>query len=429
MKNKGFFKGMACGALIMLMILGLFAGCNAMNNKYYNPDDQETKKETQGQKETSDSRGTVEAGNRYIPNSEVLSDDFLRKVDSLIKLVDDYYLYDYEAEDMQIAMYRAIFDALGDPYSVYYTKDELEKFMESSSGTYCGIGVVVQQNMQTGIVTAVRPYLNCPGYEAGIRPGDIIYAVGGVEITGMDLNAAVSLIRGEENTTVTITIVRDGEKIDLDVVRRQINIETVTHRMLDNNIGYIQVEEFDEVTANQFKEAIEDLNDQGMEALVIDLRNNPGGLLNIVVEMCDYVIPKGVVVSVKDRDGKGKEYYSNSDPIVKVPFAVLVNENSASASEIFAGAVKDYKAGTIVGKTTFGKGIVQSIYSFRDGTGAKVTIEDYYTPSGTSIHKIGVVPDVEVDLPDELKVLVDIPEDQDTQLQKAISILLKKNSR
>ncbi|MGN1188126.1 MAG: S41 family peptidase, partial [Lachnospiraceae bacterium] len=297
---------------------------------------------------------------------------------------------------------------------------------ESSSGSYCGIGVVVQQNVETGIVTAVRPYENCPGYEAGIRPGDIILAVNGTEITGMDLNAAVSMIRGEEGTKVTLTIRREEEEFDVEVTRRQIDVETVSYKMLQDNIGYILVEEFDEVTAKQFTAAMDALEEQGMEALVVDIRNNPGGLLNIVVDMLDEILPKGVIVSVKDKNGATEEYTSDADTRLNVPLAVLINGNSASASEIFAGAVQDYGVGTLVGTTTFGKGIVQTIFSMRDGTGVKVTIEDYYTPSGRSIHKIGVDPDVEIDLPDELKTLVTIPEDEDVQLQKAIEILKKQ---
>ena len=239
----------------------------------------------------------------------------------------------------------------------------------------------------------------------------------------MDLNAAVALIRGEEGTTVTITLQRDEEVLDVEVTRRQIDVETVTYRMLEDNIGYIQVDEFDEVTANQFSTALDALTAQGMEALVVDIRNNPGGLLNVVVDMLDEILPEGIIVSVKDKNGVAQEYKSDAETRLNVPMAVLINGNSASASEIFAGAVQDYGVGTLVGTTTFGKGIVQTIFSLNDGTGLKLTIEDYYLPSGKSIHQVGVSPDVEIDLPDELKVYVNIPEGQDTQLQKAIEIL------
>ena len=434
-RNTGFFKGIAVGMLSAVLIMAVLAGCSGLSSligpgsDYKNqtsestPDDTEKKNNSSSQ-DTSEEETTKKATyGRYTPKSPQLTDEVIEKIDTLMQVIDYYYLYDYDEDEMIDAIYKAVMDSLGDPYSIYYTEEEYNSFLESSSGSYCGIGVVVQQNMQTGIVTAVRPYQNCPGYEAGIRPGDLILAVDGTDITGMDLNAAVALIRGEEGTSVTITLQRDEEKFDVEVTRRHIDVETVTYRMLDDNIGYIQVDEFDEVTAKQFSEALDTLIDQRMEALVIDIRNNPGGLLNVVVDMLDEILPEGVIVSVKDKNGKTEEYRSDAETKLDVPLAVLVNGNSASASEIFAGAVKDYGVGTIVGTTTFGKGIVQTIFSLNDGTGMKLTIEDYYTPSGNSIHKIGVSPDVEIDLPDELKVLVDIPEDEDTQLHKAIEIL------
>ena len=241
----------------------------------------------------------------------------------------------------------------------------------------------------------------------------------------MDLNSAVTLIKGEEGTPVTLTIKRGTEVFDVTAVREMIDVETVTHKMLDNNIGYIDVDEFGDKTAKQFSKAFDDLEAQNMTGLVIDLRDNPGGVLDIVVEMLDSILPEGTIVSVKDKYGATDVSESDAATRLNVPLVVLVNENSASASEIFAGAVKDYGVGTIVGKTTFGKGIVQTIFGLQDGTGVKVTIEDYYTPKGESIHKIGVSPDVEIDLPDEVKMQVTIPYEEDIQLQKAVEILTK----
>lgn len=435
--NNGFFKGLGLGVLLAVMIMAFLAGCSGLSSLIGPGSDyknQQTKEETSGKQngkddeaggeKTTEEETTKKASyGNYTPVSPQLTDEVIEKIDTLMQVVDYYYLYDYDEDAMIDAIYKAVMDSLGDPYSVYYTEDEYEAFLESSSGSYCGIGVVVQQNVETGIVTAVRPYENCPGYEAGIRPGDIILAVNGTEITGMDLNAAVSMIRGEEGTKVTLTIRREEEEFDVEVTRRQIDVETVSYRMLQDNIGYILVEEFDEVTAKQFTAAMDALEEQGMEALIVDIRNNPGGLLNIVVDMLDEILPEGVIVSVKDKNGATEEYISDAGTRLNVPLAVLINGNSASASEIFAGAVQDYGVGTLVGTTTFGKGIVQTIFSMKDGTGVKVTIEDYYTPGGRSIHNIGVAPDVEIDLPDELKILVTIPEDEDVQLQKAIEIL------
>lgn len=438
-KNSGFFKGVAVGMLSAVLMIAVLAGCSGISSLIGPGSDKSNRIEqgtgedatqknasasigskTDNQVEETTSKATY---GKYKPKSEQLTDDVIEKIDTLMQVIDYYYLYDYDKDEMVDTIYKAVMSSLGDPYTVYYTADEFNAFMESSSGSYCGIGVVVQQNMQTGLVTAVRPYEDCPGYEAGIRPGDLILAVDGTEITGMDLNTAVALIKGEEGTSVTITLQRDEEVFDVEVTRRQIDVKTVNYRMMDDNIGYIQIEEFDEVTSDQFSQALDSLIEQGMEALVIDIRNNPGGILDTVVAMLDELLPEGTIVSVKDRNGTAQEYTSDADTKLTVPLTVLINGNSASASEIFAGAIKDYGVGTLVGTTTYGKGIVQTAFSLSDGTGVKITIEDYYLPSGKSIHKVGVDPDVEIDLPEELKTYVTIPEDEDVQLQKAIEIL------
>lgn len=421
--NKGFLKGFGAGILGTAIVLTLFVGCNEIDKQNNSQIGTQTTENGSSGGLSGSSKPSEEKA--YVPQSEVLTNDVIEKIDTLIQAIDYYYLYEYDKEEMQNALYKAVLSSLGDPYSAYYTAEEYEAFLEDAAGTYCGIGVVVSQNIQTGQVKVVRPYVNAPGYEAGMRPEDVILAVDGTDITGMDLNSAVSMIRGEEGTTVTITLYRDGETFDVVVTRRVIEVETVTYEMLDNNVGYIAIDQFEEVTSKQFNDAFDSLKADGMEALVIDLRNNPGGLLNVVVEMLDSILPEGVIVSVKDKYGQTDEYKSDKDTKLDVALAVLVNENSASASEIFAGAVKDYGVGTLVGNTTYGKGIVQTIFSLGDGTGMKVTIEDYYTPSGVSIHKTGIAPDVEVDLPDELKVLVQIPHDQDTQLIKALEVLGK----
>lgn len=438
-KNSGFLKGVAVGMSSAVLMISVLAGCSGISsligpgsdksnrieqstdeNDTQNNDSTSTGSKSDNKVEETTSKATY---GKYKPKSEQLTDDVIEKIDTLMQVIDYYYLYDYDKDEMVDAIYKAVMSSLGDPYTVYYTADEFNAFMESSSGSYCGIGVVVQQNIQTGLVTAVRPYEDCPGYEAGIRPGDLILAVDGTEITGMDLNTAVALIKGEEGTSVTITLQRDDEVFDVEVTRRQIDVKTVNCRMMDDNIGYIQIEEFDEVTSEQFSQALDSLIEQGMEALVIDIRDNPGGILDTVVAMLDEILPEGTIVSVKDRNGTAQEYTSDANTKLTVPLTVLINGNSASASEIFAGAIKDYGVGTLVGTTTYGKGIVQTAFSLRDGTGVKITIEDYYLPSGKSIHKVGVDPDVEIDLPDELKTYVTIPEDEDVQLQKAIEIL------
>ena len=413
-KNSGFLKGLGVGILGATLAGAVFMGCSNINLGSIISNN--------GSKNEVVTPSTSN-GITYKPTSDVLTDEMIEKMDTLLQVVDYYYLYDYDKEAMVDNIYKAILTSLDDPYSVYYTEEEYKSFLEDSSGSYCGIGVVVQQNIETGVITATKPYVDGPGYKAGILPGDEIIAVDGQDLTGMDLSSAVALIRGEENTNVTITIRRNGEEMDLVATRAVIHVETVVYEMLEDNVGYIAIDQFEDVTYDQFDAALNDLISQGMEGLVIDLRDNPGGLLNIVVDMLDDILPEGTIVSVKDKYGNADKYDSDENTKLDVPLVVLVNGNSASASEIFAGAVKDYGVGKLVGTTTFGKGIVQTVFSLGDGTGVKVTVEDYYTPSGVSIHKTGVSPDVEIEQPDELKRMVNVPHEDDVQLQKGLETL------
>lgn len=350
------------------------------------------------------------------------------KISAIKQIIDKYYLDDAEEEKLVDGMYKGLVDGLGDPYSVYYTAQEFTSMMESTNGVYCGIGVTVAQDPDTGIITLVKPFENSPGLEAGILPGDILYKVDGTEVTGMELSTVVAMIKGEEGTTVELTIVRkgEGENLNLSVERRQIEIPTISYEVLNDNIGYIYISEFDTVTKPQFISALEDLNNKGISGLVVDLRDNPGGNLDVVNGILDQILPEGLIVYTEDKYGKKDEYRSDEEHQFNKPLAVLVNGNSASASEIFAGAIKDYGIGTIVGTKTFGKGIVQRLIELGDGTAMKLTISKYYTPNGYNIHKIGIEPDVEVKLDDSLKTQVVITHDQDNQLQKALEILNEK---
>jgi carboxyl-terminal processing protease len=297
--------------------------------------------------------------------------------------------------------------------------------MESTTGTYYGIGAVVQQNMKTMYITIVKPYVDGPAYNAGMLPGDIIYMVDDVDVTGMDINNVVAMMKGPEGTQVKVTVVRDGEPdpVELIITRAQIEIETIEYEMLENDIGYILISGFEEPTPKQFKEAIEDLKKQGMKGLVLDLRDNGGGLLDAVVEMLDYILPKGMIVYTEDKYGNRDEYKGTDKDVLELPMSVLINGNSASAAEIFAAAMQDYEAATLVGTTSFGKGIVQSILPLTDGTAVKITISRYFTPKGVCIHGEGVTPDIEVELKDELRQMVVIPKDQDNQLAVAIALV------
>ena len=348
-----------------------------------------------------------------------LGDDVASKMNTLKQVIDQYFLYDYDEEDMEEAIYDAMLDCLDDPYSVYYTPEEYQDMIESSEGTYCGIGVVVTKNTETGDVVVVYPYEDSPGEKAGLLADDILIAADGTELNGMDLDQAVTLIKGEEGTTVVLTIGRGDETFDVTVTREKIDIITVAYEMLEGDIGYIQVSQFDATTVDQFKEAIDALNDEGMKGLAVDIRSNPGGRLDAVVSMLDYILPEGLLVYTEDKYGNREEYTSDGSCHLSVPCAVLVNGNSASASEIFAGAMQDYDKAEIIGVQTFGKGIVQNVLGLTDGSAVKITVEDYYTPNGNNIHGIGITPDEVVELDSEAY----LADGTDTQLEAALEYL------
>ena len=366
------------------------------------------------------------AGFRTAENSgsaSVGSSQVEQKTERLKALIDQYYLDDVDESAMVEGMYAGMLNGLGDPYTVYYTAEEFNALMESTSGEYKGIGALMSQNMETGIITITRPFEGCPAQQAGIIAGDIITKVNGQDVGSMELSEVVAMIKGEAGTTVDITVYRDREELDFTVERADIQVPTVNSKMLDDKIGYIYVMEFDEVTADQFHDALEDLKSQGMEQLVIDLRDNPGGSLDTVIQMLDEILPEGLLVYTEDKYGNREEATSDAENYLSLPMTVLVNGNSASASEIFAGAVKDYHWATLVGTTTYGKGIVQRIFDLGDGTAAKITISKYYTPAGNNIHGIGIEPDVEVEIPTEAYDDGVVTEDEDAQLQKALELL------
>lgn len=379
------------------------------------------------------SSGAVYAGeNEDGKDKEVVDDTLTQKLKLLEQCVDQYFLFDgADAQTYRDSIYKGFMAALDDPYSCYYTAEEYIQLMESTSGSYEGIGVVVTQNVQTKIITVVRPFEGCPGAEAGILPGDVIVEVDGEDISGQDLSTVVSKMKGQEGTTVELRIYREteGAYFDFTVERRRIEVPTVASEMLEDGIGYIQVTEFDSVTADQFITAAESLKAQGMKALVVDIRDNPGGLLNIVVDMLDYMLPEGTVVYTEDKNGSRELYTSDGENSFDLPLAVLINGNSASASEIFAGAIQDYGTGTIVGTQSFGKGIVQSILPFNDGSAIKITVSRYFTPGGRCIHGEGITPDVEEELNEELKTKLKVTKEEDNQLQKALAVLREEMSQ
>lgn len=355
------------------------------------------------------------------------TEDVEEKIETINEIIDEkFYFEASDDEEREEYLYKGLMESLDDPYSVYYTAEEYTEMMDTSTGSYQGIGVSVQQNMETMTITVIRVFQGSGAEEAGLLPKDIVIGVDGRELNGEEVSEVVTWIKGEPGTTVDVTVYRPStdEEITLTIERRTIENSTVSYRMEENNIGYIEVTEFYEKTSEQFELAIEDLQAQGMKALIVDLRNNPGGYVSVVVEMCDLFIEDGTIVYTEDKDGNIIEQYNAEDRnSLDIPMVVLVNGDSASASEIFSGCMKDYGKATIVGTTTFGKGIVQQVIPLNDGSAVKLTIAKYFTPNGNDIHEIGIEPDVVVELPEELLYEPVIPRDQDVQLQKAIELL------
>ena len=365
-----------------------------------------------------------EMKNRPSSESEAVIDNTAeKKIDELEAYIDEYYYFndDVTTEDKQNGLYKGLLEALDDPYSEYYTAEELEEMAMETEGIYYGIGAYVSTN-EAGYPVIVSTFEGSPAEEVGILSGDIIYKVEDEDVTSLSLTDVVSKLKGEEGTKVHVTLIRDSEEVEVDVERRKIDVPTVTSKMLDDNIGYIEITEFDEVTTDQFKEALEDLKSQGMEKMILDLRNNPGGNVDTVVDIASMMLPEGLVFYMEYKDGERIDYTCDGADF-DYPLVVLVNGYSASASEILSGAIQDAEVGTIVGTQTYGKGIVQTIFSLKDGSGLKLTVAGYYTRGGQNIHKIGITPDVEIELDSEAY----LADGTDNQLEKAKEILKDKN--
>lgn len=368
-----------------------------------------------------------------VNNTSDQAEGHLQEMEMLKGLIDENFLFDYEEKDLYDGSLKGMFANLGDPYTQYYTKEEFSKLMESIDGRYKGIGVLVQASKE-GLIKVVQVFDDSPAKEAGMKAGDYITKVEGKEFTADQMEEAVALMKGDEDTTVNITIKRisddkpEGEDIDLKVDRRDVRVDTVDESIKEvdgKKIGYIHIKSFDDVTKEDFEKSYKKLKDGGIEGLVLDLRNNPGGSLDVCLDIADKFLDEGTIVTTKDKKGNVVTEESDAE-MDDIPMTVLVNENSASASEILSGALKDRKRAKVIGEKTFGKGIVQKLFPLNDGSGAKITISEYHTPSGAKINKIGVSPDIEAtnDNPD-----LEIKEenlDKDSQYQKALEELLKE---
>lgn len=385
--KKGFIKGALTGALLTLLVVSL-AAC----------------------------------GLQHI-NEGIISSDTETKLSYLKKLIDETYLHDVKEKNLNEGICKGYVEGLGDQYSAYYDKKETKELTESLDGSFSGIGAVMTQDASSGVITITRVYDDSPAKKAGIKTGDILYRVEEKTVTGKDLDKVVSWIKGKKGTKVNLTLLRgtNSDKIKVTATRDVINVETVKYKVLENQIGYISISEFDSVTGAQFAKALKQLQKKNIEGLVVDLRNNPGGSLSTVCDILDSILPKGLIVYTKDKNGKKEEYTSDEKHRLNLPMSVLVNGQSASASEIFAGAVQDYGKAEIIGTQTYGKGVVQNLFDLKDGTCVKLTTSEYFTPKGRNIDGKGITPDVKI----EYKYNAKDPK-ADNQLDKAVSVVKDK---
>lgn len=353
-----------------------------------------------------------------------ISPILVNKLQNLEETVKErFYLDEVTNEELEAGVYRGLLEALDDPYSEYYTEKELNDLMSQTEGIYYGIGAYVSTDASTGLPKISGVIEGAPAEAAQLRANDIIYEVDGTSTYGLTLSEAVALIKGEEGTEVVLTILRDGENdyLEVPVIRAKVESPTVNFEMLDETTAYIQIVEFDDVTVDQFAEALAMAKGSGMEGLILDLRANPGGSLTAVVDIAKMLLPEGMIVYTEDKEGNRMEYTCDGTRKFDKPLVVLIDMNSASAAEILAGAIQDYGIGTLVGTTTFGKGIVQQIIPFSDGSAIKLTVSSYYTPNGRNIHKIGIEPDVVCEFDGD--AYYDEENPVDNQLEKAKEVL------
>lgn len=346
-----------------------------------------------------------------------------RKVDVLESYIDTYFLDEIDEEMMAEAVYKGVVNGLGDAYAAYYTADEYKQIQEKTEGIYCGIGTYISADNENGIVTIIKPMKNSPAEKAGVLAGDILYAIDGEEVSNMEISQVQALIKGEKGSKVELTLIRQQGEVKVTVTRDEIVEDTVASQMLDGKIGYIQVTSFEQVTSEQFRDAVDKLEAKGEEGLIIDLRDNGGGLLDTAVDMLDRLLPEGLVVYSMDKGGNKQEYNAKDPDKFDKPLVVLVNGKSASASEVFSGALQDKKAGKLLGTKTFGKGIVQGIFALQDGSAVKMTTSKYYTPNGRNIHGKGLTPDIEVQLSEKLEKLPVSGKKVDNQIKAAYDYL------
>ena len=414
MKNS-FYKGMITGMVIMcLLFAGGFSASKVMQR-------------------ISDNKATElnSADEDNIHISDVIESEKLKsKYNLLSQYVDAYYLNkkDIESDEVVDGVLHGVVASLGDKYADYYNAEEYKEIMEDNSGEYGGIGTYVTQDKKTGSIILVNPFEGAPAYKAGLKAGDVLLKVDDKSVVGLSLDEVTSIMKGEAGTTVNIEINRDGKKLSFDVTREIVDVPTVGHTVIkDDNIGYVYISSFNQKSGQQFKEAVDELEKQKVDGIVIDLRNNGGGVLDAAIEVLDRVLPDGLVLYTETNRGRENEYFSDAESCFSKPYVVLINEYSASASEVVAGAIQDFGIGKIVGTTSYGKGVVQSVIPMKGvntGEAVKLTTSKYFTPKGRNIDGIGIEPDIKVELDAEKKVKKS-EVTVDNQLQCAIDALKK----
>lgn len=356
--------------------------------------------------------------------AQISSSNIVYTLSNFRKIIDKYYLGEVDEKALLEGAVKGYIEGLGDPYTEYYTAEELEEYKEETLGNFVGIGVYMIQDVEMNVIRVLAPIKDSPAYSAGILPGDIIYKIDGVPYTGEQMNEASQKIKGDIGTKVNLELIRDNESINIEIERKTIKINHVESSVLENDIGYLQISTFDEGCADEFKKKYEELKNQNIKSLIIDLRNNGGGIVDEATDIADLFADKDASLLVTvDKNNNEDITKAKIDKIIDIPVVILTNSNTASASEILAGALRDLGVAKIVGTTTYGKGVIQTLLTLGDGTGIKITTNEYYTPNKSKINEVGIAPDVQIDLPEEYKNKLEIPQDKDTQLQKAIEIL------
>lgn len=361
---------------------------------------------------------------KYI-NSSSETSDIEKSINKIKKIIDEHYLGDVDESKLKDGALKGYVEAVGDEYTEYYTKEEMDSFEEDTLGNFTGIGIYMVKDTENNVIKVLTPIDGTPAYNAGIQPGDIISKVDGVEYTGEQMTEAANKIKGEVGTTVKLGIIRGTESLELEIKRENIKINHVESKTLDNNIGYLKLSTFDEGCADEFKQKYDELNaNKNIKALVVDLRNNGGGLVEEALNIADYFTDKDskLLITV-DKKEKEEIRKAKQSKYINVPVVVLINENTASASEILAGALRDNGIAKIVGTKSYGKGVIQEVLTLQDGTGIKITTNEYFTPNKTKINKVGIEPDENVNLPETVKNVLTVEEKDDTQLQKAQELL------